>query len=97
MPGILLLWHMVGHGPAVLAAGAGRMGWVFLLVFFLSRLSYLPFLMPRLLVPAGVNRYNPKVGVSYCRMRLVNHLVGLNLSRNSVNGYLLAGSTLTGP
>ena len=24
--GILLLWHMVGHGPAVLAAGAGRVG-----------------------------------------------------------------------
>ena len=31
--GVLLLWHMVGQGPAVLAAGAGR-------------LSYLPFLMP---------------------------------------------------
>ena len=24
--GILLLWHMVGQGPAVLAAGAGRVG-----------------------------------------------------------------------
>ena len=27
--GILLLWHMVGHGPAVLAAGAGRVGCFF--------------------------------------------------------------------
>ena len=26
--GILLLWHMVGQGPAVLAAGAGWVGYV---------------------------------------------------------------------
>ena len=26
--GVLLLWHMVGQGPAVLAAGAGRVGYV---------------------------------------------------------------------
>ena len=24
--GVLLLWHMVGQGPAVLAAGSGRVG-----------------------------------------------------------------------
>ena len=24
--GVLLLWHMVGQGPAVLAAGVGRVG-----------------------------------------------------------------------
>ena len=42
--GVLLIWHMVGQGPAVLAAGAG---WVdYPLFFFKSRLSYLPFLMP---------------------------------------------------
>ena len=29
--GVLLLWHMVGQGPAVLAAGAGR---VILFYFF---------------------------------------------------------------
>ena len=44
--GVLLLWHMVGQGPAVLAAGAGRVG---CFLFFSSRLSYLPFLMPHLL------------------------------------------------
>ena len=45
---VLLLWHMVGQGPAVLAAGAGWAGYV-LFFFFKSRLSYLPFLMPHLL------------------------------------------------
>ena len=44
---VLLLWHMVGQGPAVLAAGAGWVGYV--LFIFKSRLSYLPFLMPHLL------------------------------------------------
>ena len=43
--GVLLLWHMVRQGPAVLAAGAGRVG----CIFFSTRLSYLPFLMPHLL------------------------------------------------
>ena len=28
--GILLFWHMIGQGPAVLAAGAGRMGCFFM-------------------------------------------------------------------
>ena len=41
--GVLLLWHMVGQGPAVLATGVERVG------YFSSRLSYLPFLMPHLL------------------------------------------------
>ena len=43
--GVLLLWHMVGQGPAVLAAGAGQVG---CFLIFLSSLSYLPFLMPHL-------------------------------------------------
>ena len=41
--GILLLWYMIGHEPAVLAAGAGRMGWgaiiiiiIFCFCFFIS-------------------------------------------------------------
>ena len=58
--GFLLLWHMVGQVPAVLAAGAGRVDrflvsfffffFLLLLVLFLfsSHLSYLPFLMPHL-------------------------------------------------
>ena len=32
--GVLLLWHMVGQGPAVLAAGAGWVGYVFFVFFF---------------------------------------------------------------
>ena len=43
---VLLLLHIVGQGPAVLAASAGRVG-CFLVV--LSRLSDLSFLMPHLL------------------------------------------------
>ena len=50
--GALLLWNMVGHGPAVLATGAGQVG-CFLVVFLSSCLSYLPFLMPHLLGEAG--------------------------------------------
>ena len=42
--GVLLLWHMVGQGPAVLATGAGWVGCI-----FSSRLSFLPFLMSHLL------------------------------------------------
>ena len=38
---------MVGQGPAVLAAGTGWVGYV--LSFYESRLSYLPFLIPHLL------------------------------------------------
>ena len=37
--GVLLLLHIVGQGPAVLAAGAGWVGYIF--IFFI----YLPFLM----------------------------------------------------
>ena len=44
--GVLLLCYMVGQGPLVLAAGAGRMS---CFLFFSSRLSYIPFLMPHLL------------------------------------------------
>ena len=50
--GILLLWHMVGQGPAVLAAGAGLVA-CFFLILFSSHLSYLPFLMPVSLETAG--------------------------------------------
>ena len=46
--GILLLWHLVGQGPAVLAAGAGWVGYVLSFVFK-SGLSCLPFLKPHLL------------------------------------------------
>ena len=38
---VLLLLHIVGQGPAVLAAGAGRVGYIFFI--------YLPFLMSCLL------------------------------------------------
>ena len=32
--GVLLLWHMVGQGPAALATGAGRIGFFFFFFFF---------------------------------------------------------------
>ena len=60
--GVLLLWHMVGQGPAVLASGAGRVGCFFFFFFFFylsiysfvsSPLSCLLFLMPHLLGSAG--------------------------------------------
>ena len=42
---ILLLWHMIGHEPAVLAAGAGRIGWgVFFFLVFVFHLAYPIFL-----------------------------------------------------
>ena len=41
--GVLLLLHIVGQGPAMLVAGAGRVGYIFY-IFHLSSLSYvLPF------------------------------------------------------
>ena len=42
--GVLLLLHIVGQGPAVLAAGAVRVGYIFFIFFI-----YLPFLMSCLL------------------------------------------------
>ena len=73
--GILLLWHMVGQGPAVLAAGAGRVG-CFLCVFLSSRLSYLHFSNASslgrwldILKYCGLGRYNPTVVASYYRRR----------------------------
>ena len=38
--GILLFLRIVGQGPAVLAAGAGRLSCIFFIFF-----NYLPFLM----------------------------------------------------
>ena len=37
--GILLLLHIVRQGPVVLAAGAGRVGYIFFYIFHLSSLS----------------------------------------------------------
>ena len=42
--GVLLLLHKVGQGSAVLAAGAGRVGYIYFFFFI-----YLPFLMSCLL------------------------------------------------
>ena len=46
---VLLLWHTVSRGSAVLAAGVGQVGRFFLILIFSSHLSCLPFLMPHLL------------------------------------------------
>ena len=39
--GVLLLLHIVGQGPAVLAAGSGRVGYIclFFYIFHLSSIS----------------------------------------------------------
>ena len=42
--GVLLLWHMVGQGPAVLAAGAGWVGCFFFFFFVFFNLVYPIFL-----------------------------------------------------
>ena len=93
--GILLLWYMVGQGPAVLAAGAGWVGY-FLFYFFissvLSSFSNASSVGRRLdiLKYFGLGHYNPAVVVSYyrrlARLVVVNRLVGLTLPRNSENG-----------
>ena len=94
-PGVLLLWHMVGQRPAVLAAGAGRVGCFIIIIFIssiISSLSNASSLGRRLdiLKYCGHGRYNPMVVVSYywrrARYVLVNRLVGLSLPRNGVNG-----------
>ena len=70
--GVLLLWHMIGQGPAVLAAGAGRVGCFFFLFYFfissiLSSFSNASSLGRRLdiLKYCGLGRYNATVVVSY--------------------------------
>ena len=41
--GVLLLLHIVGQGPAVLAAGAGRLGYIYIYIFFFFFSSIIPF------------------------------------------------------
>ena len=72
--GVLLLWHMVGQGPAVLAAGAEWVSCFF--CAFSSHLSYLPFSnasslgrLRDILKYCSLSRYNPTVVVSYYRRR----------------------------
>ena len=72
--GVLLLWHIVGQGPAVLAAGAGRVGYVlfiFLVSSILSSLSNASSVGRRLAILkyCGLGRSNPAVVVSYYRRR----------------------------
>ena len=85
--GVLLLWHMVGQGPTVLAAGAGPAGFVFFFFFFffissiLSSFSDASSLWRRQdkLKYCGLNRYNPAVVVSYywrCQLLLEGALCG---------------------
>ena len=76
--GVLLLWNTVGQGPAVVAAGAGRVGCFFVVVVFflaispiLSSFSNASSVGRRLdiLKYCGLGRYNPAVVVSYYRRR----------------------------
>ena len=66
--GVLLIWHMVGQGPAVLAAGARRMGcfFFFFISSILSSFSNALCFWRRLniLKYCGPGHYNPTVVVS---------------------------------
>ena len=66
--GVLLPWHMVGQGPAVLAAGVGRVGYF---LFFILSILYASSLGRQLdiLKYCGLDHYNPAVVVSYYRRR----------------------------
>ena len=44
--GILLLWHMVGQGPAVLAAGAGWVGCFFFFLFCFFHIMFFHIIYP---------------------------------------------------
>ena len=87
--GVLLLLHIVGQGPAVLAAGAGRVGYIFFYSFHLSslsnvlsfgrRLNMTEILWFRLLNPNGSCQLLPR---TTCLV-LVNCLEDLSLPRNS--------------
>ena len=77
---------MVGQGPAVLAAGAGRVGCIVFISSILSSFSDVSSVWRRLdiLKYCGLGSYIPAVVSSYYRRRarlvLVNRLVGLSLS-----------------
>ena len=65
--GILLLWHMAGQGRAVLAAGAGRVGYFY--IFFISSILSSFFnassvgRLLDILKYFGLSHYNPAVVV----------------------------------
>ena len=66
--GVLVLGHMVGQGPAVLAAGLGWVGCIFFFILsILSSFSNASSVGRRLdiLKYCGLCRYNPAVVVSY--------------------------------
>ena len=69
--GFLLLLHIVGQGAAVLAAGAGQVGYIFFLFFI-----YLPSFGRRLKYCGFGCNGSP-------RLVLVNRLEGLSLPRNN--------------
>ena len=86
---------MVGQGPAVLAAGAVGGLFCCCCCFFISSIpssfSNASSVERRLgiLKYCNLDRYNPAAVISYhwrlAREVLVNRLVGISLSRNSVN------------
>ena len=88
--GDVLLWHMVGQGSAVLAAGSGSVGYVFFFFFLIS--SILSSFSNAssvgrwldILKYCGLGHSNAVVVVNYCWRRA--RFVGLSLPRNSING-----------
>ena len=68
--GVLLLLHIVGQGPAVLAAGAGRVGYI----FYIYHLSFISYVLS--FWETAEHDWNIVVSA-------VNRLDGLSLPRNS--------------
>ena len=69
---VLLLRHMVGQGPAVLAAGAGWVdyfSYFFYISSILSSFSNASSVELDILKYCGLGRYNPALVVSYHRRR----------------------------
>ena len=92
--GVLLLLHLVGQGPALLAVGAGRVCYMFYIFHISSisnvlsfgrRLNMAEILWFRLFNPNGSCQLLSR---TVFRLILVNRLEGLSLPRNSatING-----------
>ena len=86
--GALLLLHIVRQGPAVLAAGAGWVGYIYIYIFFFfhpsSLSNVLSFGRPlNMTERLWFRLLNPYGSCQLPRLVLVNCLEGLSLPRNS--------------
>ena len=85
--GDLLLWHTVGQGPAVLAAGVGRVGCFFfllLLLFFLGGGDMYFFISSILCSFSNASSVGRRLDIlKYCGLGRYNPAVGVSYYRRS--------------